>query len=130
MVTILVIDDSEGDQLYNEIILSDYFGEIEILKAYDGVEALEMLEGQEKEPDLILLDINMPRMNGHEFLQTYSEENQRDTPVIVMLTSSNQEQDKNNAKQYKCVKDYLLKPIGDPSLSALETILKEHMSKA
>jgi len=113
LLCVMVIDDSDADQFMSEIILKEYNPDIEILQAYDGVEALEMLKSAEKLPDLILLDINMPRMNGFEFLEEYCSEKNKipHAPVVVMLTSSAQGEDKEKAKTHKCVKHYLEKPF-------------------
>jgi len=58
-----------------------------VLQAYDGQEALEVLKDLDTQPDVIFLDINMPRMNGHEFLEEYSKWD-KCSVVIIMLTSS------------------------------------------
>jgi len=65
----------------------------------------------------------MPRMNGHEFLKVFTEDNSRVIPVVVMLTSSDQQKDKDQAFTYKCVKDYLLKPISEEDILAIEKIV-------
>ena len=118
---VMVVDDSDADQFMSEILLKEYNPDVEILQAYDGVEALEMLKSAEKLPDLILLDINMPRMNGFEFLEEYCSEKNEDThaPVVVMLTSSAQNEDKAKAELYNCVKEYLEKPLSVENLQEL-----------
>lgn len=108
---ILIVEDSEPDQFLNKAILNRGQPKMNIMQAYDGVEALEFLEETHDRPDLILLDINMPRMNGHEFLKAYTERFNAVPPVVIMLTSSDQERDKQDALQYPCVVDYLLKPL-------------------
>jgi len=97
----------------------------ELYIASDGKEAIEILESMPADPDLILLDINMPRMNGHEFLKVFTKDNTRTIPVVVMLTSSDQKQDKEQAFEYKCVKDYLLKPISEDDVIAIEKLVAE-----
>lgn len=127
--TILVIEDSESDQFYNELIITSHNNVIKIIKAYDGEEALETIKEQRDNlPDLILLDINMPRMNGHEFLEEYAKTVDQEIPVVVMLTSSEQEADKQRAFEYNCVKDYLLKPISEEKLADLD-LLVSNMQK-
>ena len=80
--------------------------------AADGIEALEMLRGG-KVPDtrrMILLDLNMPRMNGIEFLRELrTDPDLQHTPVVV-LTTSNDERDKIEAYNFN-VAGYLLKPV-------------------
>ncbi|MEM7618562.1 MAG: response regulator [Pseudomonadota bacterium] len=123
MKTILIIEDNEADQFLGEMTISSVRPDLQILKAMDGKEALEILSEQDIEPDLILLDINMPRMNGHEFLNAFTDENSREIPVVVMLTSSDQERDKEQAMAYRCVKDYLLKPIKKENIDRLEELV-------
>ena len=77
----MVIDDSEADQLIAEIALQMYDPNIEIIKAYDGLEALEILKDIDEQPEIIFLDINMPRMNGHEFLKVY-DKNKNNKSII------------------------------------------------
>lgn len=104
----MIVDDSDSDQFLARARLLQFDPEIEIVQAYDGQEALEKLEDPDVKPDVILLDINMPRMNGLEFLEQYSQrENQ--TTVVAMLTSSDQPSDKEAALSFGCVKDYFVK---------------------
>ncbi len=107
---IMVIDDSEADQFYVETILKAKYPGVNILNAYDGQEALDILAELETNPDVIFLDINMPRMNGHEFLENYGK-TKNPADVIVMLTSSNREEDQKKALAFPYVKKYWNKPI-------------------
>lgn len=116
--SVMTIDDSEADQLLMKMLIKEYDIGIEILQAYDGKEALEILADQPKQPDVIFLDINMPGMNGHDFLKEYTIREDQ-TTVVIMLTSSDQEQDKQKAMSYECVKKYSLKPIEHSDLEEL-----------
>ena len=118
---VLVVDDSESDQFISKLTIESYDPNIVVLSAYDGEEALEMLASEECKPDLILLDINMPRMNGHEFLDQYNKKIDQQA-VVMMLTSSEQEVDRERSIAYPCVKTYLVKPLDESQLGA---ILKE-----
>jgi CheY-like chemotaxis protein len=80
--------------------------------AGDGVEALEMLRAG-KVPStrrLILLDLNMPRMNGIEFLRALRQDPALQHTPVVILTTSNAERDKIEAYNLN-VAGYLLKPV-------------------
>lgn len=80
--------------------------------AADGIEALEMLRSG-KVPDtrrLILLDLNMPRMNGIEFLRELRRDPVLQHSPVVVLTTSNDERDKIEAYNFD-VAGYLLKPV-------------------
>ena len=82
----------------------------------DGAEAIEYirLNNNEQLPDLILLDVNMPIMDGWQFLEEYSKiaMSLSKSSRIYMISSSNSEVDMNKAKEFNdIVKDYYLKPI-------------------
>lgn len=69
-----------------------------VIRAMDGVEALQILRGESghdniKRPYIILLDINMPRMNGIEFLDNLRADNNLQKDVVFVLTSSRLEED-------------------------------------
>ena len=80
--------------------------------AADGVEALRMLRANEvpKERRIILLDLNMPRMNGIEFLRELRGDPGLMLTPVVVLTTSGDERDKINAYNLN-VAGYLLKPV-------------------
>jgi CheY-like chemotaxis protein len=107
--SILVVDDDENDQFICEYIIHKFNPGIRILKAFDGTEALEILRTET--PDAIILDINMPVMNGFEFLDRYAEEFEVHAPVVAMLTSSHLGKDRERAMQYSFVKNYFEKPL-------------------
>ncbi len=114
--TVLIVDDSETEQFLYKYLIEAFQPETEILSAYDGLEAMELLEGLEKKPDCIFLDINMPRMNGFEFLEAYSEKYGHEHIILTMLTSSTQAKDKEKAMAYECVTDFFLKPLTEDDL--------------
>ena len=86
----------------------------QVFEAGDGVEALEALRANWV--DLVFLDINMPRMNGVEFMEHLrADEALKDTPVIVISTEGSQERiDKLNSM---AVKAYLRKPVTPEQLT-------------
>lgn len=108
--TVLIVDDSEADHIIAGIAIEAYDASIVVHKAYDGQEALNLLENLGAPPDVILLDINMPGMNGHEFLAEYSKSSQPSS-VIAMLTTSDQVSDREECFTYPFVKKYIVKPL-------------------
>ncbi|PRQ05408.1 response regulator [Enhygromyxa salina] len=92
--------------------------------AKDGQQAIEMLEAGEVPRDrlVILLDLNMPRMNGIEFLGELRKTERFARSPVVVLTTSDAEQDKLRAYQHNVV-GYILKPVTYPSfVSHMKTI--------
>jgi chemosensory pili system protein ChpA (sensor histidine kinase/response regulator) len=82
--------------------------------ARDGLEALEIIQRGARLPDLVLLDIEMPRMDGFEFLSTIRAQKGHDLP-IVMLTSRSGEKHRSKAAALG-VTDYMVKPFQEDTL--------------
>ncbi len=93
-VRILVVDDDPGDVLMIEEALEDSDVEKVIDVVNDGQEAMEFLRregrhGDAQRPDVILLDLNMPRMDGRQVLGAVKQdEDLRSIPVVVLTTSN------------------------------------------
>ena len=122
ITSILVVDDDENDQFICEYTIRKFDPSIRVLKAFDGSEALDILHGET--PDAIILDINMPVMNGFEFLDRYAEEFEVHAPVVAMLTSSHLGKDRERAMQYSFVKSYFEKPLQADHLRVMAELLK------
>lgn len=120
--TVLLIDDSEYDNLFHErVIRKSELAENVVIKN-SGKEALEHLRENLRLnricPEIIFLDINMPGMNGWEFIEQYQEleDASKSKVVLVMLTSSENPQDIMKAKEYPAISDYKIKPLSQPIL--------------
>jgi CheY-like chemotaxis protein len=105
---ILVVDDSLTMLRILKTAAKMTISDVEIFEARDGQEALNILE---KEPDikLILLDINMPVMNGRQFLRIIRENNQYDDVKVIIQTTETSEEHIEAMMQYK-ISGYLMKP--------------------
>ncbi|HTS60463.1 MAG TPA: Hpt domain-containing protein [Candidatus Acidoferrales bacterium] len=88
------------------------------LAARDGVEALELIERSSKPPDVVLLDIEMPRMDGYEFLSTLRRNPAYKQLPVVMLTSRAGEKHRRKAFDAGAT-DYLVKPYEEETLVAV-----------
>lgn len=131
---ILLVDDDDITNMYNEYMLREAGFSNNINIALNGQEALDYMlnkgkfekEGAYPQPDLILLDINMPIMNGFEFLEEYEKlpENVKGRIVICMLTTSLHEDDMNKASSHVSVSEFINKPL-EPSV--LEKIINRYL---
>jgi CheY-like chemotaxis protein len=125
---ILLVEDDRVDVMTVKRALQKNHVSNPLYVARTGVEALAMLRGQGFDkiaptPSLILLDLNLPKMGGIEFLkQLRADPDLRYLPVIV-LTSSNEPSDRAAAFEYD-VEDYIVKPHSfDEFSSAMATVL-------
>ncbi|MBC7388595.1 MAG: response regulator [Opitutaceae bacterium] len=110
---IMLIDDNPDDNFFHEREIKKYRKTTNVITKDTGIGAFEYLQAKEKpRPDLIFLDINMPGMNGWEFLQVYRKlDKSLQTQIIIMLTTSENPDDASRAKGVGYVSDYLTKPL-------------------
>ncbi len=127
VATVLVVEDNEGDRfLANHYLTSS--GRFEhILHAEDGRVALDLFEqwadpNRENPdhfpPDVVLLDINMPRVDGFEFLKQVQAMGLPPVRVVV-LSSSEFNEDIQQARSFPMVKDYLVKPLSGKTVTKM-----------
>lgn len=107
---ILLIEDDTIEVMKLERTLSKLETKHNIVKATNGEEAIELLKSGNKLPDIILLDLNMPRMSGTEFLEILKADDiLKYLPTIILTTSENR------ADLLKCyqigVAGYIIKPL-------------------
>ncbi len=89
-LTFLLIDDDEIEQMKFQRIIKKLNPIHSIKEAHDGEEALKLITTGKLIPDVILLDLNMPKMNGIDFLKHFKEhETLQYIPIIMLTTSSN-----------------------------------------
>jgi len=85
-----------------------------VVLAQNGLEALKMLGNSDHpQPELILLDINMPKMNGWEFLEAYKklDREEKNKKIVMILTTSMNPEDKTKAGQSLDVSEFNIKPL-------------------
>lgn len=108
-VTILLVDDDDIDHMAVVRAMKQLRLLNPLVRARDGLEALQMLRQQQvHRPYLILLDLNMPRMNGLEFLEQLRHEAELSSSVVFVLTTSSADEDKVAAYQHH-VAGYIVK---------------------
>ncbi len=127
---VMLIDDNEIDNLINQRIIESAGICKYIFTHTGGKSAIEFLKNAEKiaeagnntvMPDVIFLDIDMPLMDGFQFLDEFENltERTKNFCKIVMLTSSINSRDVKKSKKYDNVKEYINKPLTKESLKGL-----------
>ena len=126
---VMLIDDNEIDNLINQKMIEAASVAENIYTHTGAKSAIEFLKNMEKLdvanqvlPDVIFLDIDMPLMDGFQFLDEFEKLSNaaKKKCRIVMLTSSINPQDFNRSKKYENVKLYLNKPLSHESIIKLE----------
>jgi len=127
---ILLVDDDEPTNFLHKFVIHHAGVAETVAETRSGEEALSYLQSstyinKSKEPNLIFLDINMPGMNGWEFLKEYKKISDpiKRKIVILMLTTSLNPDDKELANTIPEVSGFINKPL---NTEILEKILKEH----
>ncbi|RZS92440.1 response regulator [Aquimarina brevivitae] len=130
--SVLLVDDDKATSFFNEIIVSRHKGFNQIEKAFSGQEALaylkEIRDKQQIKPDLILLDINMPAMNGWEFITEFEKLDKSFTNSIkvVLLSTSSCKDDLEKSLTSPTVLDFIHKPL---SFDALDILIDTHFNE-
>lgn len=116
---VLLVDDDNINNFLSEEIIAGANITKEVVLLTDGQQALNYLNGLEKAQEsqklLILLDLNMPVMDGFEFLEEFNPENLKAELEIIILTSSDNQRDIDKIKTYN-VRNFISKPITEEKL--------------
>ena len=114
---ILVVDDEKDVQVLFEQRFRKEIknGEMDLVFAFSGEEALEFMQANEHEAVLILSDINMPGMSGLELLQHIKEKYEKPPPVVMIITAYGDDENYNQAMKLGA-DDFLTKPVDFVSL--------------
>ena len=134
LYSVMIVDDDEVDRYLIKRKLKELGFSYHFFEETNGKDALDFFVGCEREktappsgypPHIVFLDINMPLMNGWEFLREFSglySQARLENSVVIMFTSSSTPEDKARAKEYNFVKGYLLK--GEFGATDLKQILE------
>ena len=129
---VLLIDDDEPTNFLNKMIIEETGCVNEVKVTHSAREALDYLSGKQQTaegklptPELILLDINMPAMDGWEFLEKYHQlsPEQKAAIIVVMLTTSFNPEDESKARRISYISSYRNKPLTQEIVMG---ILREH----
>lgn len=127
-VSILLIDDDEVDCMNVQRAFKRSNISNPLFIAHNGIEGLDMLRGTngvniiDPLPRIILLDINMPKMNGLEFLKEIRKDSKLQNISVFVMTTSNDDKDRIEAYNYN-VAGYIVKPISFESFVSAIAIL-------
>ena len=114
---ILLIDDDKTTNTLNEMVIRQTGCADKVVTARNGIEALQYLKSEDKgkypRPDLIFLDVNMPGMDGWEFIQEYNKLDKKyhGNVIVVMLTTSINPDDRYRSLEMAGLNDFMNKPL-------------------
>jgi CheY-like chemotaxis protein len=126
---IMLIDDSKDDNFIHQRVIKRSGLVKTIITKYSALEALQYLEQkhthQDEHPDLIFLDVNMPGMNGWEFLVEYGELDKelQGKALICMLTTSENPDDKERLMHFNLISEFMTKPL---TIEMLQMIINKY----
>ena len=118
----MLVDDDQLDNRFHQIIIEGMDITDNIHTAENGLQAIKYLKQEDCiRPELIFLDINMPKMNGWEFLEAYKdlEEGQKSQIIIMMLTTSLNPSDKAKAQKISEITGFQVKPLSEEMLTEI-----------
>jgi two-component SAPR family response regulator len=122
----IVIDDDKINNMVCESVIRKLHPNNKVVSFLRAEDALVYLQNSANpKPDIILLDINMPEMDGWEFLETYAKNTSKNEMArVFILSSSINQADFDKAKKYPEIIDYIVKPFSkDKLLRAIDMIV-------
>lgn len=130
--SILLVDDDEASNFLHSIFINKLEMDIEVNSATNGQEALDFVlnKGQDKIalPCMVMLDLRMPIVDGWEFIKMYEEQVPKELKeqlMIVLVTISDNEKDKERAKNNPHIVDFAQKPLSD---TTFKKIINKHIN--
>ncbi len=132
----MLVDDNRDDNYYHERIIKKSNAANKVVIKESGLEALHYLKSaggtENPRPDLIFLDINMPGMNGWEFLEEFRklDKNLQSKMVVIMLTTSVNPEDEAMAMTYDLLADFKTKPLTKEMLEDVLTKFYDEEDKS
>lgn len=115
MLEVIIVDDDQIVVFIQKKMMSNHEIALNPISFHEAVTALDYIIEQQQlkqqKEFLILLDINMPKMNGWDFLDCLESHDQKANYHVIMVTSSIDSKDKEKAKKYSTVRYFIEKPI-------------------
>ncbi|SIQ61524.1 Response regulator receiver domain-containing protein [Maribacter ulvicola] len=132
--TILLVDDDDASNFLHSIFINKLDMDVNINSALNGQEAIDFILGKGQEqlelPCMVMLDLRMPVMDGWQFMDAYDDlvpKKLKDQITIVLVTISDNKEDKKRATDNKYIADFAQKPLSDETFKAL---IQKHYSLA
>lgn len=127
--SLLLVEDDDVDVYWIQRLLVRLPHKVNIIRAHHGEEALSILDkyvnvGALTSSFVILTDLNMPCMNGFEFLKVIDQDETLQDVSVFVYSTSDESLDKQKARQYR-IDDYLVKPLSKNQLQAVFDSCKE-----
>lgn len=126
---VLYADDDPDDIKFVEESFAETTQNIELITAFNGLDLLKYLEKLNRldpDPCLIILDVNMPLLNGKETLQKIRQMDRFENIPVVLFTTSSTDQDKNFAKNFNA--GFVTKPLDTKQMKRITDTFIEHCS--
>jgi CheY-like chemotaxis protein len=125
-IEVFLVEDNPADVLLVRVALSQFPVPLKVIVAKDGEQALKMLSSPDFQPQVIILDLNMPRVDGQAVLQQYQQKN---IPIVIFSSTQNK------AEVQKALslgaREYVQKPIGfEPYAHAVRGIVERWTSSS
>ena len=113
---VMLVDDNPDDNYFHQRVIGKYDRSLKVISMESASEAMAFLKSnpqREIHPDLIFLDVNIPGMNGWEFLDAFNnlDAEIREKSVVVLLTTSEDQQISSREKPRKFLTDFKSKPL-------------------
>jgi CheY-like chemotaxis protein len=119
-IEVFLVEDNPADVLLVRVALSQVPFPLKLLVAKDGEQALKMLAQPDFQPQLIILDLNMPRVDGQAVLEQFHQ-----TSIPIVIFSSSQNKTEVQKALALGAREYVQKPIGfEPYADAVRGIVK------
>ena len=113
--TVMIVDDDPDDCFFHQRSIRKTVPAAEIVTVHSADDGLAYLRGDSPVPDIILLDINMPRKSGWDFLDEFDalDADRTTSAVVIMLTSSQAPMDVERANDHPVVRRFTTKPLDE-----------------
>ena len=124
---VMIVEDNRGDAIIIEEMLNDLKLELKITLAKDGQEALDIMsDGQDDVPDMVILDLNLPRVDGFDVLRYMRAKDTLSSIPVMVMTGSLRLEDEKRSRELGAT-DYCIKPATAGEMDRTTLCLKKNL---